>query len=306
MLDAQQRPDAATSASDAVFLRRAKPSWPRQLLSFMVQYPLGGIGGLILVILVVVAVFASVISPHHYAAVDFANRLNAPDGQFWFGTDKLGRDVFSRVVFGSRTSLYVGLLSVTLGTVVGVILGVSSGYVGGRFDLAVQRVVDMLMGFPSLVLALVMIVALSPSLNSVTFAISLSLMPRMTRLSRSTALTIKEEVYVLATKAIGSSTPRILLRHVMPNGLAPVFVLATSALGSAIVTEASLSFLGLGVPPPHTSWGGMLQLGAVETLESAPWLAIFPGLALSIVVFAFALFGDALRDALDPRLRGSR
>ena len=303
MLDAQQRPEAV-EATQGPLLRRAQPSLLRRLLTFMRRYPLGGIGGLILFILVIVALFANVIAPHHFADVDFSNRLHAPDSQFLFGTDKLGRDVFSRVVYGSRTSLYVGLLSVTLGTTVGVVLGIASGYAGGRFDLVVQRVVDMLMGFPSLVLALVMIVALSPSLNSVTFAISLSLMPRMTRLSRSTALTIKEEVYVLATKAVGSSTPRILLYHVMPNGLAPVFVLATSALGSAIVTEASLSFLGLGVPPPDPSWGGMLQLGAVETLESAPWLAIFPGLALSIVVFAFALFGDALRDALDPRLRG--
>lgn len=305
-MQAAERGASASEAIQVALTARANRSWGSGLWRFARKYPLGATGATALALLVVVAIFAPLIAPYSYITVDFPNRLTPPSSQWWFGTDHLGRDVFSRIVFGARTSLYVGILSVSLGTVVGVVMGVASGYLGGKLDILLQRVVDTLMGFPSLVLALVMVVALKPSLNSVTFAIALTMIPRMARVSRSTALSIKEEMYVLAAKANGSSTVRIMLRHVMPNGLAPVFVLATSALGSAIIAEASLSFLGLGVPPPNPSWGGMLQVGAVERLESAPWLAIFPGVFLSIVVFSFALFGDALRDALDPRLRGGR
>ena len=294
------------SAVHAALERRARSSWAKHLWQFVRSYPLGAAGAAILLLLVLVAVFAPLIAPYDPLRHDIPNRLAPPGLQFFFGTDVFGRDAFSRIVFGSRTSLYVGLLSVTLGTVIGVILGVASGYLGGRFDLLVQRLVDTLMGFPSIVLAMVMVVGLGASLNSVTFAIAITMIPRMVRLSRSTALTIKEEVYVLSARATGCSTVRIMLAHVLPNGLAPVFVVATSALGTAIVIEASLSFLGLGVPPPNPSWGGMLRDGTIGVLEDAPWLAIFPGVVLSTVVFAFSLFGDALRDALDPRLRGGR
>jgi peptide/nickel transport system permease protein len=198
----------------------------------------------------------------------------------------------------------VGLLSVLLGTSSGLILGLTSGYVGGRFDLAVQRLVDIFMGFPGLIFAMILVVALGASINNVTLAIGITMAPRMTRLARSSALTVKEEVYILASQAMGASSLRILLRHVLPNSLAPVFVLATGSLGTAIIAESGLSFLGLGVPPPNPSWGGMLSEGAQGGMEVAPWLVLAPGAALSVVVFSFAFLGDALRDALDPRLRG--
>ena len=236
-----------------------------------------------------------------------AARSQPPDAarhRILLGSDTFGRDTFTRIVYGSRTSLFVGLLSVAIGAVAGTLIGIASGYLGGRVDILIQRVVDALMGFPSLVLALLMVVALGASLQNVTLAIAMTFVPRMTRLARSSALSIKQEVYVLASQAIGAGAVRVILRHILPNSLAPVFVLATGYLGTAVVAEASLSFLGLGVPPPAPSWGGMLELAARERMESAPWLAIFPGLALSIVVFSFAFFGDALRDAFDPRLRG--
>ena len=282
-----------------------KRSWVRGLKRFAQRKPLGAVGGGLLLGLVLVAIGAPWVATHDYLMHDIPNRLVGPGRDYLFGTDIFGRDQFSRIVFGSRISLYVGLLSVALGTGVGIALGVASGYLGGKFDLIVQRFVDALLGFPSLVLVLVMVVALSPSLNSVTIAIAISFAPRVTRISRASTLSIREEVYVLAAQAIGTGTIRIMLRHVVPNSLAPVFVLATGYLGTAIVVEASLSFLGLGVPPPQPSWGNMLQFAARGFHEVAPWLAVYPGLALASVSFAFALFGDALRDVLDPRLRSS-
>ena len=284
---------------------RARRSVLSSVGDFIRKKPLGALGAGILLTLVAVAIFAPWIAPYDHILQDVPNRLAPPGTQFWLGTDKLGRDLFSRIVFGARISLYVGLLSVAAGSGVGVILGVSSAYFGGWFDLLVQRVVDALLGFPSLVLALVLVVALKPSLEAVTIAIAISLSPRFTRLARSSALSVKEEMYVMAARATGSGSARIILRHMIPNTLAPVFVVATANLGTAIVAEAGLSFLGLGIPPPHPSWGGMMQDGARGYLEAAPWLAIFPGLALSTVVFSFSLFGDALRDVLDPRLRGA-
>lgn len=282
---------------------RGQARWV-SIARFARAYPLGAAGGACLVFLVLVAVFADVIAPYDPLAQDIPSRLTAPSSGFWFGTDNLGRDVFSRVVFGARTSLYVGLVSVALGSVIGTLLGVTSGYLRGPFDLVVQRLVDTLMGFPALVLALTLVVALGASLNNVCIAIAMTIAPRITRVARSSTLAIREELYVTGAIAIGCSTTRIVLRHITPNALAPIFILATGGLGSAIIAEASLSFLGLGVPPPTPSWGGMIQLGARGYLESSPWLAIYPGIVLSLVVFSFSLLGDALRDAFDPRLRG--
>ncbi|MFN0073799.1 MAG: ABC transporter permease [Chloroflexota bacterium] len=274
------------------------------IVTFIRTKPLGAFGAAVVLTLVLTAIFADVIAPYDPVRQDVPYRLRSPDESFWFGTDIYGRDVFSRIVYGARISLYVGLLSVVIGTAAGVLVGSSSGYFGGKYDLWMQRVMDALMGFPPIVLALILVVALGPSLNSVTVAIAITYLPRVARLARSSALAIKEEAYVDAARTIGCTAPRIMLQHVIPNSLTPVFVLATGQLGNAIVAEATLSFLGLGVPPPDPSWGGMLQFGAKGYLESAPWLTIFPGLALSSVVFAFALFGDALRDVLDPRLKG--
>jgi peptide/nickel transport system permease protein len=273
------------------------------IVTFIRRQPLGAAGAVVLILVLISAIFANFIAPYDPVLQDVPYRLRPPDESFWFGTDIYGRDVFSRIVFGVRISLYVGTVSVVIGTAAGLLLGITSGYLGGSFDLWVQRIMDAMMGFPPLVLALILLVALGPSLNSVTGAIAITYSPRVARLARSSALSIKQEAYVDAARTIGCSTWRIMLRHVTPNSLTPVFVLATGQLGNAIVAEATLSFLGLGVPPPEPSWGGMLQFGARGYLESAPWLTIFPGLALSSVVFAFALFGDALRDVLDPRLK---
>ena len=300
----QEAPNPAAAAS--VW----EPQWSRrystltQIARFVRRYPLGAFGAAVLIVLVLAAVFAPVIVTHDPLWQHVPSRLTPPGAEYLLGSDTFGRDTFTRIVYGSRTSLFVGLLSVAIGAVAGTLIGIASGYLGGRVDILIQRVVDALMGFPSLVLALLMVVALGASLQNVTLAIAMTFVPRMTRLARSSALSIKQEVYVLASQAIGAGAVRVILRHILPNSLAPVFVLATGYLGTAVVAEASLSFLGLGVPPPAPSWGGMLELAARERMESAPWLAIFPGLALSIVVFSFAFFGDALRDAFDPRLRG--
>lgn len=294
------RHPGALASPQAASVRRLSSN---AVLSFIRKKPLGAAGAGVLLALLITAIFADFIAPYDPILQDVPYRLRSPDESFWFGTDIYGRDVFSRIVYGARISLYVGMLSVIIGTLAGLLFGISSGYLGGSFDLWVQRIMDALMGFPPIVLALILIVALGPSLNSVTIAIAITYMPRVARLARSSALAIKEEAYVDAARTIGCTTWRIMLRHVTPNSLTPVFVLATGQLGNAIVAEATLSFLGLGVPPPHPSWGGMLQFGARGYLESAPWLTMFPGLALSSVVFAFALFGDALRDVLDPRLK---
>jgi peptide/nickel transport system permease protein len=266
---------------------------------------LGAFGGVVILLLVVVAVAAPLLAPYDPFEHNPPERMQGPSLQHLVGTDVFGRDQLSRIMYGSRVSLYVGLMSVILGTSIGLLVGVTSAYLGGKFDLLVQRVVDTMMGFPGLVLVLIMVVALGPSLNNVTLAIAVNYVDKVVRLSRSSALAVKEEGYVLAARAFGASTMRIIARHITPNSLAPIFVLATGQLGSAIVTEAGLSFLGLGVPPPHPSWGNMLQGAAKEHLEIAGWLAIYPGIALASVTFAFAVFGDALRDVLDPRLRGT-
>ena len=277
---------------------------PRGLWRFVRARPLGALGGAILLALILIALFADLVATHDPIAQDIPNRLRAPGRDFLFGTDTFGRDIFSRVVHGARTSLYVGLVTVAVATIVGTALGILSAYVGGIFDLTVQRLVDALMAFPALVLALVMVAAFGASLNNVIIAVTVVLTPQMTRLARAQALTVKEEEYITAAVSVGTGPLRTMLRHILPNSLTPVMVLSTGYLGEAIVTEAALSFLGLGVPPPDPSWGRMLQEGAFLYLETAPWLTIFPGLALSLVVFSFSLFGDALRDTLDPRLRG--
>lgn len=277
----------------------------RRVAYFAQHYPLGFAGGMLLLVMCSLAILAPLIAPYDPLAQDIPNKLAAPSSQFWFGADNFGRDVLSRVLYGARISLYVGFAAVGLATVVGMLIGVASGYLGGLVDLVIQRVVDMLLGFPGLILAMVMVVAIGASLNNVVLAIAVVFAPRVIRLARSSALSIKEEPYVLAALSIGASHTRIMLRHILPNALAPVFVLSTGYLGTAIVVEASLSYLGLGVPPPNPSWGNMIYAGSRGNLEAAPWLSVFPGLALAFVVFSFSFLGDALRDAFDPRLRGT-
>jgi peptide/nickel transport system permease protein len=257
-----------------------------------------------MVLFVWVAISANLIARYDPLSVDSAHRLASPDWRHWMGTDSFGRDVWSRIIHGARISLAVGIGSTTLGCSIGVIVGLTSGYLSGWVDLVFQRVTDILQALPLLVLALVMTAALGPSLPNVIIAIAIPLIPTVARVIRANTLALREQPFVEAAKSIGMSEMRIALRHVLPNTLAPLIVLATAQLGSTILTEASLSFLGLGIPEPYPSWGRMLSESAAEYVRTAPWLVIFPGIAISLAVFGTNLFGDALRDILDPRQRG--
>lgn len=277
-------------------------SWVHKAWLFVKAKPLGALGAVILLLMIASAVFADQIAARDPLLQDIPNRLRSPGSEFLFGTDRFGRDMFSRVIYGTRVSLYVGLISVAVSTAAGGLIGIASGYLGGKPDLLMQRVVDALMAFPTLVMALIIVAAFGSSISNVIIAIVVALTPRMVRISRAQALSVREELYITASQSIGVKPFRVMIRHILPNSLAPIIVLATGYLAEAVIAEAALSFLGLGVPPPDPSWGRMLQEGAREYLERAPWLTIFPGIALSLAVFGFTLFGDALRDVLDPRL----
>lgn len=265
--------------------------------------PLGAIGAVVIFVFILVALFAPWLAPYDPYTIDAANLLKAPSARNWMGTDEFGRDILSRIIWGSRVSVFVGLLAVSLGTTTGAILGLISGYFGGWLDYGVQRVMDTLMAFPMLILALAMVAALGPSIQNVILALAVVIMPNAARVIRSSALSVRERPFVEAARNLGFREMRILLKQVLPNCLAPYIILATAGLGSAILSEASLSFLGLGTPPPEPSWGAMLSGKTQRYMVEAPWLAIFPGLAITIVVFGFNFLGDALRDLLDPRLR---
>ncbi|MBL4720355.1 MAG: ABC transporter permease [Alphaproteobacteria bacterium] len=273
------------------------------VLHFAKNYPLA-VGGIIIVIMFVgMAIFADVISSHDPVQTNASLSLAAPSANNILGADMMGRDMFARIVHGSRISLVVGVSSTLLGGIIGVVIGLMSGYLLGWFDLIMQRIIDIMQALPLLVLALVMAASLGPSLENTILAISIPLVPRVARVVRSSTLALREMPFVEAARAAGMTELRVAFRHVLPNTLAPLIVLGTAQLGSAILVEASLSFLGLGVPEPHPSWGRMLSENAAEYARVAPWLVIFPGLAISIVVFGTNLLGDALRDILDPRQR---
>jgi peptide/nickel transport system permease protein len=276
----------------------------RQAAMFLARhYPLGAAGAVILIAFVLTAIFAGSLSPFDPTLTNSGASLAKPGAAHWLGADFMGRDVFSRIVGGSRISLAVGLGSISLGCLVGVPIGLMSGYFGGWLDLTIQRFIDMMQSLPLLVTALVMAAALGPSLRNTIIAIAIPLVPSIARIVRSNTLALKEMPFVEAARAIGLSETWIAIRHVLPNTLAPLIVLVTAQFGAAILVEASLSFLGLGVPEPYPSWGRMLSESAAEYMRAAPWLVIFPGLAISLVVFGANLLGDALRDMLDPRLR---
>jgi peptide/nickel transport system permease protein len=280
----------------------AESVWSR-LRHYAITHPLGVIGALILLVFIFAAVFADFITAYDPTLTDAAGALRPPGHGHIFGADAMGRDIYSRIVFGARISLAVGLGSTLLGSLFGVSLGLASGYIGGWVDLVIQRIVDVLQSVPLLVLALVMAASLGPALDNTIVAIAIPLIPYTARVIRSNTLALREQPFVEAARAVGMSEFRIAVRHVLPNTVAPLIVIATAQLGAAILTEASLSFLGLGVPEPHPSWGRMLSESAAEYVRVAPWLVIFPGLAISLAVFGTNLFGDALRDILDPRLR---
>ena len=285
----------------------------KTILRFGRRKPLGAVGGLVVAGLVVAAALAPLVAPfdpyeshvkQRYAPPGETNQEEA-GGQFLLGTDQLGRDTLSRLLHGARISLYVGLVSVGIGVTLGALLGIISGYLGGTVDLLVQRVVDAFMAFPALILALGIMAVLGASVTNVIITLVILFIPGSSRVVRSTALSIKESVYVEAARAVGGSDRHIIIRHVIPNCMAPYIVFATANVGFAIIVEASLSFLGLGSPPDAPSWGGMLSTAGRKYIEVAPWLLLWPSVAISIVVFGFNLLGDALRDVLDPRLRGT-
>jgi peptide/nickel transport system permease protein len=273
------------------------------VLRFCWRKPLGAIGGAIIVALLVLAVFADRIAPHAYD--ESFVRMKPPSARFWMGTDNLGRDVWSRIVYGARISVTVGFATVALATLLAVVIGVSSAYVGGTYDILIQRVVDAWISFPALVIVLSLLAALGPGLLNLIFALSVIGAAGTSRVIRGATLSVMQNPYVEAARAIGAGHVRILLLYVLPNVAATIIILATIGLGAVILAESALSFLGFGVPPPYPSWGGMLSGSGRSFMYHAPWMALFPSAAISLAVFGFNMLGDALRDVLDPRLRGA-
>jgi len=280
-----------------------KPPWTTVALGLIRSKPLGAAGAFIVLVMILMALFAEVVAPFDPEENSYEYMLYAPDWQFWFGTDQFGRDIFSRIVYGARTALFVGFVSAFIGATTGLVLGVSSAYFGGRFDLIFQRVMDVFMAFPLIILALAVVAIFGTGTQNVILAITIPFIPRCARVVRSSSLAIREIPYVDAARALGFSHTRIILQHMVPNVMAPFLIMFTAFVGQAILLEASLSYLGLGVQEPVAAWGLMLQGGAEEFAESAPWIPIFPGVAISLAVFGFNLFGDAIRDVLDPKLR---
>jgi peptide/nickel transport system permease protein len=295
---------AGAAVVTAAPLAKRPGAWT-SLARFMRKKPLGAAGGVVMLVIVLTSLFADQLQTFDPIATDASQSLAPPSREHWLGADHLGRDIYSRIVHGARISLIVGLASTLLGSILGGIIGLLSGYAGGKVDLITQRVMDILQGLPLLVLAMVMSAALGPSVENVILAISVPIVPRAARVIRSSVLSIREMQYVEAARALGLKHLRIAFRHILPNTVGPFIVLCTAQLGSAILVEAALSFLGLGVPEPYPSWGRMLSVSAAEYAQKAPHLVIFPGLAISLAVFGSNLLGDALRDTLDPRLRGA-
>ena len=300
----QTRPAAAADAMEQQLVDlRPKQSVGQKLLNFCRAKPMGAVSAAIIILVILVAIGADVIAP--YDPLDIVHpTFIKPGPGAWLGADELGRDALSRVIHGSRISMYVGIASVLIGITLGTIIGIISAYVGGIVDLTIQRIVDALMAFPAIIMALGLTAVLGSSVNNIVAALVVILLPGAIRVIRAQVLSIKELDYTLAAQAIGARPWRIMLRHILPNVLASYIVLSTITLGLAIIIEASLTFLGVGVSADIPTWGGMLTEGAQRYVRRAWWLAIVPGLAISIVVFAINFLGDALRDTLDPRLRG--
>ena len=289
------------------FSGRARPSAQARVwkgtMNFLVRKPLGAFGALIILLMVFMALAAPWISgdPNKWHITD---AMYGPSLKYWLGTNDLGQDMWAMIVRGARVSLYVGFLAVALGSCTGGVIGLVSAYYGGKVDMTIQRIMDALMSIPTLILALAIMAALGQSLNNVVLAIGIVQIPRANRIVRSQALSVKESEFALAARSIGAGDMRIMLYHILPQCMAPWLIIASAALGTAIISEASLSFLGMGVPPTVPTWGGMLSTRGREFFIDNPWMAIWPGVAISLAVYGFNLFGDALRDVLDPRLRG--
>ena len=300
MTDIAPTPQAAGALAETYVAPRGV--WAATIRFFRRQ-PVGSIGIVIVAVFGLCGLCADWIAPYSPTANDFASMTEAPSWAHWLGTDQLGRDILSRILFGARTAFIVGLTSAVVGGFSGLILGVGSAYFGGRIDLFLQRINDIVMSFPLIIMALAVVSIFGTGVHNVIVAITIPLIPRCQRVVRSSALAIRSVPYVDAARALGYGHTRIILRHMAPNVVAPFLIMLTSFVGQAILAEASLSYLGLGVQEPVPAWGLMLQGGAEEYASTAPWIAVFPGLAIMLTVFGINLFGDALRDVLDPKLR---
>jgi len=274
------------------------------LIRLVKEKPLGTIGGIIVVVLLVVGIFANFIAPYDPFTMVLGDRLQEPSLQHFLGTDNLGRDLFSRIIFGARISMAVGLGGAALYTLVAMLIGTPAGYLGGKFDMIVQRFVDAKMCFPVLILYLTILALTGPGLLQVVLVMGIGAGINGSRVVRGSVIGIKSNVYFDAARAIGASNWRMIFRHILPNIMAPIMVITTVRMGSFIITEATLSFLGFGVPPPTPAWGGMLSGPGRQYMHLAPWMALWPGVALALAVYGINMLGDALRDLLDPRLRG--
>jgi peptide/nickel transport system permease protein len=272
---------------------------------FARRKPLGAFGGAIVIAMMLMAVFAERIAPYGYDETIRGARMKAPGAAHWLGTDNLSRDIWSRVVYGARVSITVGFLTVGLAVLLATAIGVSSAYFGGALDLVIQRVVDAWLSFPYLIIILSVMAVLGPGLANVVVSLAVLIAATNSRVIRSATLGVLQHTYVEAARAMGCGHVRIILRHLLPNVAATIIILVTLGLGAVILAESALSFLGYGVPPPHPTWGGMLAGSGRTYMFRAPWMAVWPGVAISLAVFGFNMLGDALRDVLDPRLRGS-
>jgi peptide/nickel transport system permease protein len=280
---------------------------PRGFIGRLFQEkPLGAVCAIVFMLFLFCGIFANLLAPHGINEISPINRMKPPSWQFPFGTDNLGRDMLSRCLYGAQLSVIIGILGASLATLISVVIGIVTGYLGGKFDLTTQRFVDAWMSFPDLIILIVVVSVVGPGMPQIIVTLGLLLGIAGSRIIRSAVVSVRENMYVHAAQSIGATTPRILWRHILPNVLPPVIVLFTTRVGTVILAESGLSFLGLGVPPPAPTWGGMLSGSGRTYMFQGPWLALAPGLCLTIVVYATNMFGDALRDLLDPRMRGSR
>ncbi len=289
-------------------LARRRPASPalRFIGRLIREKPLGAVGGLVFVLFLFVGVFADFLAPYGANQINPINRLKPPSWAYPFGTDNLGRDMFSRCIYGAQLSVIIGFCAAGLATLISVVIGIVTGYLGGKVDLVTQRFVDAWQSFPDLIVLIVVVSVVGPGMPQIIVTLGLLLGIAGSRIIRSAVVSVRENMYVHAAQSIGASTPRILWRHILPNVLPPIIVLFTTRVGAVILIESALSFLGLGVPPPAPTWGGMLSGSGRAFMFHGTWLALAPGICLTVVVYATNMFGDALRDLFDPRMRGSR
>jgi peptide/nickel transport system permease protein len=297
-----------TMASPALPASLPIPRRRSAIVEFCRQQPLGAASFIVIFLMMFAGIFSGWVAPYDPLEIDFASILAPPSWEHWFGTDAYGRDILSRIIYGSRTALVIGFTSSFVGSTIGAILGVASAYFGGRVDDWIQRFVDVLLAFPIIVLALVVVAAVRSAVLfdidvNLIVAIAIPILPRVERVVRAAALSVRFMPYVDAARAAGYSNSRIIFRHMAPNVVAPYLIMLTAFIAQAILAEASLSFLGLGVTEPTAAWGLMLSGNAADFFDKAPWMILFPGIAISLAVFAFNLFGDSLRDYLDPRFK---